>query len=440
MVRGTVALHRRPRYGQSVRRYAPAGGARVLRPVVQRAAVTAVRYAASRVGRYARKWISGTAKKRKRVSTPQFLSGGGRYAGNFKRMRKYKKKGPFRGISATIENVGELTAGAADQTIMVGTHAYAAQIIGTKLFLAILRALSFKMGSPFRNEHDYVDGLNSVGSGNVGNFTVAYSINGQPDLLEFTATAVSTSSFRELATALWTSYNAAANNTQTNMRFHYICFSPQVRSATVEYTGGITKLDLRNSLVTYMFIDTLKIQNRTGANTPTELDADNIEANPIRVTRFVVKGNALRLNWCNDGTVSPSFLCTSTTGSVAIDTQDASLTAGMKDLFTHAPAGSAFSGLKSRTTNVLQPGSIKRSAVPLKGTMYIDTMFKLVLHGEASAVGNDSLFGCSQWHHIEKSLRTGTGTATAKIGYEHIMGITLTIKPSKKMPFIRANS
>lgn len=443
MVAGTVAL-RRPR-GALTSRSRPRSNARVQqllraayqtfrKPSVYRGIAQGFSRAAySLYGRYKK----GPPARPKRKSV---MGHGGRYVGNFKRMRKYKKKGPFRGVSCTVENVGEVTAALADESTLFGTHAFAAQVLGKKFFLAMLRALSFKMGSPFRNEHDPVDVLTATGTGQVGQIVVGYCLDGEPDVLEDTVNVGGADLWRTVASNLWVAFNTYITNAHTAIEFQHITFFPFTRELSGVAVGMPVKLDLRNALVDYMFIDTVKLQNRTGANTPTELDADNIEANPLRLTRYVVKGNALRLNWCNDAAISGGFVCASTTGSREINTKDATMNDGIKDLFVHAPPGSAFMGLKSRTCEILQPGAIKRSAVKKTGTMYVSTMAKVLLMSEAAGNGNDTVWGMSQWFHGEKALRTGTGTAVVNIGYEHIMGMTLTIRAAKRMPYIRANS
>lgn len=435
--RGTVAR----------RSYASSSLARMFQPVVQRAARSAVGYAAHRVGSYARQWYAGASKKRKRVSSViaqtkrrrSVIGHGGRWAGQFKRARRFKKKGPFRGVSCTIENVGEIVALANDQSILFGTHAFAAQVMGQKVFLAMLRALSFKMGSAFRHQDDYVDGVLSTGTGNIADIIVGYSFNGEPEVVEINYSVKATDSWKLVAIGLWTAFGAVISTAVNEIKFRYMTYIPQVRG-TASFTGSVTKLDLCNARVSYMLVDTMKMQNRTGANSPTETDADNIEANPIKVTRYVVKGNCLKMNWSNDTAVTPSFLCNSTTGSRSINTKDTSLIVGLQDILDHAPPGSAFTGLKSRTNQVIQPGHIRRSALKLSGTISMDRMFELVLNEEASGNGNQTIFGQSQWMYCEKSLRTGTGTAVVSVGYEHIMGITLTVHPQKLLPFIRANS
>ena len=182
----------------------------------------------------------------------------------------------------------------------------------------------------------------------------------------------------------------------------------------------------------------LKIQNRTGANTTTELDATSIEANPIQGKIYMINRSNMLPGWNNDTTITDSWSPNNTTGIVSIDPNEASLNAGIANLLKRPPHPSNIQRCYASINARLEPGQIKNAKIVYKDTGNFQRFFANILYNGTESIDSTSHGNCMALC-FEKTLATTTGTAVVKIGYEKNLYIDCDINIRKSKPFVREN-
>jgi hypothetical protein len=384
---------------------------------------------------YKRRRVEGPVTVKQRAS---FLPGGGKYVGKFKRPRR--RKTPVRnGVKIRTESNGEVTASAADRVVWIGGTAVTGETLGRHMFLAVLKGLAKKMGVDFQTEHEFVDKNDtSVTQPNdVGSLYYTVTRGGEPDSITRNLNIPQGSTWGGVADIWWADVKAFwfGATSKTNFMDVWINFYVQdsLAPATEREILATEKLCMKKLLIDFIIGSQLKLQNRTGADTPTETNSQNVEQNPLVGKMFELNGNLATLAWTNDSTITPSFVPNQTSGIVTIDPQDASYTQGITNMLIRPPNKNVFRYCKRDTLVRMQPGHIKSSYISDKGTMYFDTMFDMFVQGYAAGQNgaNYMKFGKLQLFCLEKTMRTGTGTATVNVGYEHNQYHTLGVRENK---------
>lgn len=364
------------------------------------------------------------------------LASGGLYAGKFK---KGKRPSLMNRVVQRTESNGEVSAGAADEVAWVCASNVAPNTAGPVVFLAVLKRLARKMGQDFRTAHQFVDARTTTQSGSAGIFRYRYCVVGEPNVQERQLTILDSTTWGNLAGAWWNDLSAFGY-TRVDFMECYIEFL--TRDATTNVVAGVeARVDLSEAVLKYHIVSALKIQNRTGANAGTEVDAENIEQNPIQGKCFHLKGHTLAFQWNNDTTITPSFRPNEDSGIVTIDPQDATLNAGMQNMLKR-PTNGIFKYTDMVQNVRLQPGHIKKNSITSTGSMYFNNFVNRVLMESATGanIGDMFNFGKVQAFCFEKTLRTGTGTAVVKIGYEHNLYTEFELIRKSPKPFIMENS
>jgi hypothetical protein len=370
-----------------------------------------------------------------RKHTTGRLSGGGLWIGKFK---QGKRPNPVNRVKQRTESNGEISAGGADEVAWLAATNVAQVSMGPVCLLAVLKKLAKKMGQDFRSAHQYVDARTTTQTGNAGVFSYRYSFIGEPDVAERRITITDNMSWGGLAGAWWSDLAAFG---YTRLDFHECYIEWETRGAATNLVSGVSaRLDLSEAVLKYYLVSSLKIQNRTGANAPTEVDAENIEQNPIQGKCFTLGGHTMLFQWNNDTAVTPSFLPDSSSGILTFDPQDASLNSGLQNQLKR-PTRGVFKYTQKIQNVRLQPGHIKSNTVSSVGSMYFNNFFNRVLMEKASGanIGDMFKFGKMQAFCFEKTLRTGTGTAVVKIGYEHNLYTEFELVRKGVKPFIMEN-
>lgn len=366
-----------------------------------------------------------------------YLASGGLYAGRFSKRKRYRPKG-VDVVRSRAENGGEANSGAG-YALWFGTTADTPSTYGKYLFLAVLKRLAKNMGIDFRTEYDFIDQSVVSQTGDAGTFYYQLQILGEPEVVQRPITLSDSSHWGDLALAWINDVAAYLSGSPVKVSFLRCWIDWRTRDATDNYISGTAgRVDMKQMKVEYNFVDRVKIQNRTGANAPTEVDAENIEQNPLQGKIYELNGSKFELAFSNDTAISDSWVPSYTTGTLIINQAEASVNTALKDLMKRPMSGNLMSHVSGVKNIILQPGHIKSNVVTWSGTMNFNKFFDMNL--SSYLTGSNSVdpkrFGKLQMFCLEKCVRTATGNAVPKIGYEHNQYHEFKVIELKKKPFI----
>jgi len=363
--------------------------------------------------------------------------GGGSYAGRFKKPKKHDNSFK-RGVTQRHESNGEVSgAGAADAVWIIGSPIAPATFMPA-LLLAVLRKLCQKGGQDFTDGNEYTDGVLAGLTGNVLELRYDYTVGSEPDLVERVIQGLPVQTWIGLAQAWYADLAGAVTGGRQDFFLNNVTLMHKARDATNEPTGSMAKLNMQDFKLVYSMSSVLKLQNRTGANSGTDLDATDVEANPIVGRRYEIKGRGPLLRLSNDDIVTPQFAVDLTTGISAPPAVDASYSSLISNLMVRPPNKMAFRNCNQTCVVRLQPGHIKTGKVVYSGTMDFNKYFNKLCAETVFGYGvnpQTSLWGRSQAYCFEKALRTGSGTAVVNVGYEHNQYHSFLLIRKKKIGF-----
>jgi hypothetical protein len=371
--------------------------------------------------------------KRKRYNKKRFETG--RWAGRFKKKRGRNARRLYGYVKARTEHVGEVVGTTASIPAWFGATAMTGKRVGRMLCLAALQRLAGLMGRSFTNENVFIDAT----ANNGGTFHYRINSGGELAFFDRTVSIGLGDTWAVLASNWLNDLDGTPIVDSLNFIECYIVFKDD--DAVPSTLGSGPRLDMTEMLVDYKIDCTVRIQNRTGANSSAELDTDLVDVNPILGRIYVLKGSTPVVNLSTDSSVTTTLDSDNTSGLITLNAADATMNDGIANLFKRVQSPNIFRNVKRSNGLKLQPGEIKYVKESAKGKAYFDTFFRCLVNPTLNLTANPSTrntnkMGKCLMFGFEKAMRTGTGTAPITLGYMINQYHTFKCIAKKKKPYI----
>lgn len=194
------------------------------------------------------------------------------------------------------------------------------------------------------------------------------------------------------------------------------------------------KLYVENAKVTFVTHKKIMVQNRTGADSATDLNTNNAEHNPITGYIGVIRGQRIYPTFTDDTAVAQSWKPDNNKGIVNIESGATDYSLALLDSLVRVQPGQ-FKTMTRCSKTILQPGAVKSLMLKYKKTLSFRDMGNWILN-IATSVDHDALMkeGYSFVFAFEKLTQTGTGTAPIVVGYDHNGSFACYFKQGRRPP------
>lgn len=205
-------------------------------------------------------------------------------------------------------------------------------------------------------------------------------------------------------------------------------------NATGQQLNPTEKLYVENAHVTFVTTKKIVVQNRTGADSATDLNTNNAEHNPITGYIGVIRGQRVYPTFTDDTTVTENWAPDNDKGIVNIESGASDYSLALLDSLVRVNPGQFKPTTRCRKV-ILQPGAIKSTYLKYKKTMSFKDLGNWMLN-IAQGVNHDALAdkGYSLIFAFEKLTQTGTGTAPIVLGFDHNASFACYFKQGKRPP------